>query len=298
MKKEVLLIIFLFALVLITACEQFEISNLSNEDLARISEMAIVCNAPYMRYAVECCLDQNDNKICDRDERDLTTEEKDKEKKANKETPSGILPPVKDPPSEPTKPDTSVKDYISFSGKFDTKRISDVGWVLKVSDKYVVYTVPNIYNIKTSETKELNFSVRSPISYNLYKNKLVYATVSGDINIYNIDTNQHEKITDVEINDYGTHTITNFNINENYVIWEEPKNNIFLYDFKKDEKIKLVDTTGSQPRLYNNKVVWLDVRNTQSGGFSNADIYMYDIKTKKEQKVIKNTFNDLDLGTV
>jgi len=28
----------------------------------------VVCNTPYMQVGLECCLDQDDNSICDRDE--------------------------------------------------------------------------------------------------------------------------------------------------------------------------------------------------------------------------------------
>ena len=61
MRKEAMLISFLMMVVLITACEKIDISQLSNKDLERISKELIVCNKPYIRFASECCLDRNDN---------------------------------------------------------------------------------------------------------------------------------------------------------------------------------------------------------------------------------------------
>jgi len=123
MKKEVIstvsLGLFLLLIMFISGCEGIDISQLSDEDLERISEKAIVCNAPYIRYAADCCLDQNDNKICDRDERHLTPEEKDKEDKINIETPSGIKPPVKEPPAEPTKTKRFKDDKLSCLDTFE-----------------------------------------------------------------------------------------------------------------------------------------------------------------------------------
>lgn len=107
MKKYILGLI-LINIVFLTACENIDVSKVSDEDLARLSEKAVVCNEPYIRFGTSCCLDQNNNKICDRDERQLTEEEKEKEKDVNKETPSGITPPVTETPTEPTHPEKFI----------------------------------------------------------------------------------------------------------------------------------------------------------------------------------------------
>jgi hypothetical protein len=66
MNKNIFLSVV--ALLFLTGCAGVDLSEVSDEDLERISEKAVVCNAPYIRVGVECCLDQNDNNICDRDE--------------------------------------------------------------------------------------------------------------------------------------------------------------------------------------------------------------------------------------
>lgn len=296
MKNIIVLISFLLLMVLISACDQIDISKLSDEDLERISDKAVVCNAPYIRYAAECCLDQNDNNICDRDERELTPDEKEKEEKINKETPSGIKPPVEEPPAEPTKP--KEKDYISFSGNFNVEKISDQGVSPKVSDEYVVFFTKNfiikVYNLKVKETKELNFDIRYFGGYDVYKNKLVYATRGGEIFLYNIDTEQKEKITDVVINDRGTNTVGGFYLNENYILWSEP-DNVFLYDIKKKEKTKLPDTI-LRSTLYDDKVVWIDRRREDDSieNEDSRDIYLYHIKSKKEERITEKPIRDLN----
>ena len=45
-----------FSLLLIAACK-----------------VKLVCNEPYIPYGTDCCLDQNGNKICDKDEAVTTT---------------------------------------------------------------------------------------------------------------------------------------------------------------------------------------------------------------------------------
>jgi len=59
----------LILLVLLVGCENIDVSRISDSDLERIADKAIVCNAPYMRFASGCCIDQDGNKICDIDEK-------------------------------------------------------------------------------------------------------------------------------------------------------------------------------------------------------------------------------------
>ena len=102
MKKEVvstvLLGIFLLLIMFISGCEWIDISQLSDEELQNIAKEVIVCDSPYIRHEVGCCLDQNTNSICDKDEAVQKPDVK------GKETPSGVSPPIEQPSAEPTKP--------------------------------------------------------------------------------------------------------------------------------------------------------------------------------------------------
>ena len=64
------LIIFVIPFILILAgCQngQLDLSKVSEKDVDKL----IKCEQPYMRHASGCCLDQNDNNICDSDDREL-----------------------------------------------------------------------------------------------------------------------------------------------------------------------------------------------------------------------------------
>ena len=60
MKKLFIGGLFLIGLLFLTACE-IDPSKIDTDEI-------IKCEAPYIRVGVDCCLDQNDNKICDKDE--------------------------------------------------------------------------------------------------------------------------------------------------------------------------------------------------------------------------------------
>ena len=68
MKRNILTIILILSVVVLVGCEGVDLSQVSDEDLERISEKAIVCDEPYMRHAYGCCLDKDNNNICDEDE--------------------------------------------------------------------------------------------------------------------------------------------------------------------------------------------------------------------------------------
>lgn len=58
----------IFVPLLLLGCSGIDVSKLSDSDMQRISEKLIVCEAPYIRHASDCCLDKNNNKVCDGDE--------------------------------------------------------------------------------------------------------------------------------------------------------------------------------------------------------------------------------------
>jgi hypothetical protein len=55
MEKKGLIILFVIGMMFVSGCQA-----------------SVVCETPYMRHGSECCLDQNDNKICDNDEESIT----------------------------------------------------------------------------------------------------------------------------------------------------------------------------------------------------------------------------------
>ncbi|MBR9703076.1 hypothetical protein GOV10_03510, partial [Candidatus Woesearchaeota archaeon] len=65
MKHAIILSIALLALI---GCAEIDTTTISDEELQRLSEQFIVCEEPYIRHGQGCCIDQDNNKICDSDE--------------------------------------------------------------------------------------------------------------------------------------------------------------------------------------------------------------------------------------
>lgn len=78
-----LIVLLLIVLMLISGCtpeleqelkEKYEpeikamINQTVHEAISSINESKIVCNPPYIRHAEDCCLDVDNNSICDSDE--------------------------------------------------------------------------------------------------------------------------------------------------------------------------------------------------------------------------------------
>lgn len=85
MYKAFLLI---FCIISIVGCSNIDLDKLSDDDLQRISENVIVCEDPYIRHGMECCLDSDKNKVCDEDESSSQSEEIIVDNEVNKESQS------------------------------------------------------------------------------------------------------------------------------------------------------------------------------------------------------------------
>ena len=84
MRRYMYLTSFFLLLVILVSCSNFDVSQISDEDIDRITDKIIVCNPPYIRYASGCCLDTTGTGICDRDEGLPDTE--NKQEKAETDT--------------------------------------------------------------------------------------------------------------------------------------------------------------------------------------------------------------------
>lgn len=58
--RKVFILLVIFGLVLVSSC---------TEEPKTLTSAAVICNKPYIKVGASCCLDQNDNSICDKDER-------------------------------------------------------------------------------------------------------------------------------------------------------------------------------------------------------------------------------------
>ena len=57
--------LILLVVLALTGCQGMD---LTPENVQTVAEGVIVCDPPYIRFAAGCCLDANENKICDQDE--------------------------------------------------------------------------------------------------------------------------------------------------------------------------------------------------------------------------------------
>jgi hypothetical protein len=69
--KQTIMVLMLLGMIILSGCSEIDLSGVSDEDLERISNKAIVCEEPYMRFGTGCCLDTNNNNICDNDENEV-----------------------------------------------------------------------------------------------------------------------------------------------------------------------------------------------------------------------------------
>jgi len=65
MKKILFLVFLTLTILFCTGCDNIDLSKVSDEDMARIADKAVVCNDPYILIGEECCLDDNNDDICD-----------------------------------------------------------------------------------------------------------------------------------------------------------------------------------------------------------------------------------------
>ena len=63
-----MILLLVITMMLVSACDSVDVSRVSDKDIQRIANNVIVCNAPYIRFGSSCCLDQNNNSVCDKDE--------------------------------------------------------------------------------------------------------------------------------------------------------------------------------------------------------------------------------------
>lgn len=113
--KKILYFIIILAVFFITACSGIDVNQLSDDDLARLSEKAIVCDKPYMRFGMSCCLDQNNNGICDSDEKSEVELEESTTTTTPPSTPTTLPKTTTTQPTTttttPTKSEYNLADY-------------------------------------------------------------------------------------------------------------------------------------------------------------------------------------------
>lgn len=312
--KIKLIIPFAFIIIFVlSGCENVNLDELSDEDLERISDKAVVCNKPYIRVGMECCLDQNDNKICDRDERELTPEEKEKEEKSVETT------------QIQTKQQSGkiIKIFEGDTiGGFDIWEEKIVFHATTEPKKNSFQSAIYLYDIPTNELKRITYDPSSKRNPLIYKDLIFWNDerfADNNIFMYNISSGKEKSLFErlwifdnfedilfvldgfsgrwhlkflgenknielpLEFKDMDYYNIYDNKIMLTKQDFLTQTLNIFYYDILTNKIIQITNNTLDEknPNIYKNKIVWSDNRN----GKDNFDIYLYDLDTKKETQI-------------
>lgn len=84
--KDVLICLILLGILILCGCQGVDLSQVSDADLNRISDKLVTCNSPYIRFGTGCCLDKNNNSMCDDDEKINKTVIVDRNTKSDSDT--------------------------------------------------------------------------------------------------------------------------------------------------------------------------------------------------------------------
>jgi beta propeller repeat protein len=215
---------------------------------------------------------------------------------------------------ETTKSNNTNISYLPLEVYYTTS-----GYAAKVSDNYLVVEEKSlrIIDLNTKKViKEIEMPNNYTVGYDISGSKVVWSAFSSKEDLgkdpaYNETTN-----TDIFLYDIETNKTTQITTNEagqiipkiwgDYIVWQDNRNDndknsnpewdIYVYNITTGEEKLISKAPGihTNPNIDNNKVVWEDGRNFKgmkelrwgsNVPDNNTDIYMYDIKTDKEEMV-------------
>ncbi|MBI2176389.1 hypothetical protein HYU40_03535 [Candidatus Woesearchaeota archaeon] len=130
MKKAIVISLFLILVTILAGCDQVDITKVTKEDVNKV----IACEKPYIRFASGCCLDKNENKVCDNDE-SIPTSTDIADKEPARAAPESVVPaPIKEEVDTP--PVNEVPEGSQDSGSFDLAKYPYFG-----TDKNIDFTI-------------------------------------------------------------------------------------------------------------------------------------------------------------
>jgi beta propeller repeat protein len=200
------------------------------------------------------------------------------------------------------------------------------GYAAKVSDSYLVVEEKSlrIIDLNTKKViKEIEMPNNYTVVYDISGSKVVWSAFNSKEDLgkdpsYNETTN-----TDIFLYDIETDKTTQITTNEagqiipkiwgDYIVWQDNRNDndknnnpewdIYLYNITTGEEKLISKAPGihTNPNINDDKVVWEDGRNFNgmkelrwgsNVPDNNTDIYMYDIKTDKEEIVAAGSLQE------
>jgi len=190
------------------------------------------------------------------------------------------------PTSTPEKIDTMTTNYYnspSISG-------SNIVWQDYRHNTFDIY----LYNTNTKTTKAITNDYATQEEPFISGQKIVWrekaymSSNNNDIYLYDLNNNTKTQITTNKA-DQRSPRISGINI-----VWADNRNEFETSDIylstSTDREIPIVIAPKGQyePDIYGNRIAWTDYRNGR------ADIYMYDLTTKKETQITSDpAFQDM-----
>jgi beta propeller repeat protein len=193
------------------------------------------------------------------------------------------------------------------------------GYAAMLSDKYMAALEKGLRIIDLSTKKvikEIELPDNYAIGYDIYGTKVVWSAYSSQEEIGKDPGYDETANTDIFLYDIATGKTKQITSNKagqimpriwgDYIVWEDNRNDsikdknpewdIYLYNISSGEEKLITKAPGihTNPSINDNRVVWEDGRNFKGkkelrwGGNvpeNNTDIYMYDIKTGKEEAI-------------
>ena len=195
---------------------------------------------------------------------------------------------------------TKAGNYLSFDFQGD-----NLVWSDKRNGNADIF----IYNIKTNKESQVTDNKKDQIYPRLFGNKVVWHDnrnlesysadnpiifPNWDIYSYDILKNNEESLVSASQTQYYPA------IWENFVVWEDGRHktgsdqliggDIYLLDLSNGKEVKITSTKKSIKPLVNNRyVVYTDYRNNK--GYSENEIFLYDINKEEEIKIFENERN-------
>ncbi|MBR9698956.1 DsbA family protein [Candidatus Woesearchaeota archaeon] len=155
------IILLCMSTIIFLACENIDLDQVSDEDLERIANKAIVCEKPYMRLGAGCCLDQDDNSICDKDESVIPPDQ-----------PEEVSPPV----VNPTEPDPMPEEVVPYPESDEVIFIEYSDFECPFCISFYTDTLPQIKE-KYVETGDIKYIYKHfPLSFHPSAQKAAEAT--------------------------------------------------------------------------------------------------------------------------
>ncbi len=246
------------------------------------------CKRPYNIVNGICCLDNDDNKLCDIVEDGQIAERRFSDVEENTILGSyGFDPAV-------YKDKIAWKD-IRYGLKANPSIMMydiDDKTEIKIDNSSKVYQSINVYEDKTVWESNNNvylydlgkhskvrltseFVNRQPV---IYDNFLVWieANKTYKLILYNLDNNDKTVLRE------SNSTIENPSIYQNVIVWDEKSKgneDIYSYDIVKNELFQITNNVYRQysPKIWGRYMTWIDERS------KNVSIYTYNIDEKKER---------------